>query len=333
MNVALGMRGSVSIVYPCYGFLLKPCVACNKEFENHRSIVGIFIGMVVIVTFFNKLIHNGCCIVKNARMECLVKIVSAQTPQKNLFVRWKTLRGFSAIIGFVVIAVILESIVVAYAMSIGVKDNSVLQYRFTFPGTRNVITLGLSPLYNLVPIAVVIALVTSWIYLTKSPTVRPHEPLRTGQQPKRAAALAPSPKGFIPMLRSELLHASIRSSIIIAFAFLAFVFIASMLAFPDLIFKTIANAYANNPSLLSFIKGSGSFFAPLVNFLNGAIPVVGPGFRDFADALGRSLAPIANLDNSGKYLFFQNAAAWLSAFAVLVYGELSRRGYRYRRIR
>lgn len=253
--------------------------------------------------------------------------MSGQITQKSLFVRWKTLRGLSAIIGFVIVASLLELVVVAYSMSIGIVDSSVVSY------TIGGLTLSISPLYQFVPIAVVLALVTSWIYLTKVPAMRPREPLKTGQQSKRAPVTAAVPKGFMPRLRSELLRASIKSAVIVVFVFLAFTFIMSMLAFPDLIFRTISNAYSNNPELLGFIRGSGEFFAPLANFVNGAIPIIGPGFRDFASSLGGSLAPVANLDAQGKYLFFQNMAVWLSAFVALVYGELSKRGYRYRRIR
>lgn len=258
-----------------------------------------------------------------------MNIVSNPTAHKGLLVRWKTSRGLAAIIVFLIIAVLLEFVVVVYAMSLGVKDESVVQYSFKFPGTGWTVTLGISLLFHLVPITVVIALVSSWIYLTKRSAVRLREPAKTGSGVKRAKQS--EIKSIMTRLRSELLQASIRSAMIVLFMFMAFTFIASLLAYPQLIFRTIANAYANNPSLLSFIKGSGRIFAPLASFVNGAVPTIGPGFRDFAAGLGSSLAPLANLDNAGKYLVFQNVAAWVSALTALTYGEFSRRGYRRRK--
>jgi hypothetical protein len=42
---------------------------------------------------------------------------------------------------------------------------------------------------------------------------------------------------------------------------------------------------------------------------------------------------LADLDNVGKYLFFQNIAAWVSALVALFYGEYIRKSYRYRKSR
>jgi hypothetical protein len=42
---------------------------------------------------------------------------------------------------------------------------------------------------------------------------------------------------------------------------------------------------------------------------------------------------LADLDNVGKYLFFQNIAAWVSALVTLFYGEYTRKSYRYRKSR
>jgi len=230
------------------------------------------------------------------------------------------------VIIFLIIAVLLELVVVVYAMSLGVKDQSVVQYSFRFPGTDWKATIGISLLFQLVPIMVVIALVSSWIYLTERSAVRRREPPKTGPSAKRSEI-----KDIMTRLKSELLEAPIKSAIFVFFMFMTFAFIVSLLVYPHLIFHTIANAYTNNPSLLSFIKGSGRIFAPLAWFVNGAVPAIGPGFRYFAAGLGNLLAPLADLDNPGKYLVLQNAAAWISALIALTYGEFSRRGYRHRK--
>lgn len=230
---------------------------------------------------------------------------------------------------FILVALLLEILVVVYAMSLGVQDQSVVQYSFKLPGTGWTGSIGMSLLFHLVPLAVVTALVSSWVYLAKRPTSKTRESVRNVQDTKRLNQTGT--RSFVNALRFKLHQAPIRSAVIVLLGFIGFVMLLSLLAYPQLIYQTIANAYANNPSLLNFIKGSGSIFAPLGSFVNGAIPLVGPGFRDFVSGLGSSLGLIANLDNPGKYLFFQNAAAWVSAIIALMYSEFSRRGYRYRK--
>jgi len=65
--------------------------------------------------------------------------------------------------------------------------------------------------------------------------------------------------------------------------------------------------------------------------MNNALLSAAPGFRDFVAGLGIVIKPLADLDNVGKYLVFQNVAVWVSAIAVLFYGEYVRKGYRYKK--
>jgi hypothetical protein len=261
----------------------------------------------------------------------MVNTVSAPNVRKSLLIRWRTLRGLVSIIIFLVIALLLELLIVFYAIGLGVNDQSVVQYSFKFPGTGWTATVGMSLLFHLVPLVAVLALVSSWAYLAKHPAVGPREPARSTQTAKRAKH--PEARSYVTRLRSELLQAPTKSAVIVLFTFIGFAFVLSLLAYPQLIYQTIAHAYENNPSLLSFIKGSGKVFSPFGSFANGAIPFIGPAFRDFAASLGGSFAFLANLDNPGKYLVFQNVAVWVSAVLALAYSELSRSGYRYKKIR
>jgi hypothetical protein len=56
-----------------------------------------------------------------------------------------------------------------------------------------------------------------------------------------------------------------------------------------------------------------------------------PTFRDFVLSIGIIIKPLVDSDNVGKYLTFQNAAAWICAILVLIYGEYARKGYRYKK--
>ncbi len=58
-----------------------------------------------------------------------------------------------------------EFLVVVYAMDLGVKDVGVLTINWP-------VTITISPLFHLVPIAVIITLLFTWIYFTKKLSVK-----------------------------------------------------------------------------------------------------------------------------------------------------------------
>jgi hypothetical protein len=45
--------------------------------------------------------------------------------------------------------------------------------------------------------------------------------------------------------------------------------------------------------------------------------------------VGNLFSGLANTDNEGKYLFFQNAATWFCALIVLFYGEFLSKTHKY----
>jgi hypothetical protein len=271
-------------------------------------------------------------------------------------VHWATLKGLAAIILFLVIAILMEYLIVLYAVSLGVeeKPEHFLQWSFKFPGTGWIIRIAISPLFHLVPIAVIIVLVSSWAYLTKYAAVKPGE-ARKGEvevQVKRGKeSRLKEVRKFFGKVKSGLLRvrglaylwqkihfarATIKSALTVLIVFSAFILVVSLLAYPQLIYQTVLNAYTNNPSLLNFVKGVSQALAPIgaiFSAINSALLFVAPGFRGFALSLGTITGPLTDLDNSGKYLVFQNVAAWVSALAALLYGQRLRRGYRYRRSR
>jgi hypothetical protein len=106
----------------------------------------------------------------------------------------------------------------------------------------------------------------------------------------------------------------------------------SFLAYPQLIYRTVANAFQTNPSLLGFVKSTGQALAPLGEIGKGLTFAL-PGMRDFFNGFGGVIKPLAGLDNAGKYLLIQNAAAWISAFVALFYVQLRGRPFQYKRAR
>jgi hypothetical protein len=273
---------------------------------------------------------------------------SSQGPSRLSVIRWTTLKGLAALLPFLIGAILVECVVVVYAESLGVKDSNLLQWSFIFPGTGWDLTLAISPLFHLVPIVVITSLVSSWTYLVKSLVRRPVEAQKAkwGIAAKRAKdgktsllgriGAALSKANFVAYFQRKMKIArpTAKGALVVFAAFVTFVVLFSLFTYPQLIFQTIASAYQNNPSLLNFVRGTGAALSPIGSFFSGvndAILSASSGFRDFLLSLGAILAPVAGLDNVGKYLVFQNAAAWISGLIVLLYGSHGQRSHRYKR--
>lgn len=271
--------------------------------------------------------------------------MTAQPSSKRMVIRWTTVKGLVALFLFILIAAVAEYAIVLYAISLGAEDNSVLQWSFKFPGTGWDVTLTVSPLFHLVPVAVAISLVSSWVYFTKHVAVRPADIQRgrqaVGKRGKerglrrilaRIKSALSKVKGFAYLgKRIHFARATIRSALTVLIVFLLIILAVSLLTYPHLIQQTIVNAYQNNPSLLNFVRGVGEALAPVgsvFSAVNNGLLSASPGFRDFVVSLGNLISPLADLDAAAKYLVFQNAAAWISAIIVLLRGEFGRKGYR-----
>jgi hypothetical protein len=259
-------------------------------------------------------------------------------------IRWTTLKGLTAILLFLIATALIEYVIVLYAINLGVNETP-LQFSLQFLGTDWIITIAISPLFHLVPIAVIIALMSSWTYLTRHTTLKPRETAKGKTQPtkrKKEKKVFGRVKGGLLRVKSvayiwrkiHFARATIKSALSVLLLFSAFVFIVSLLAYPQLIYRTISNAYQNNPSLLNFVKSTAQALTPIGGIfsgINNALLSAAPTFRDFVINLGIIIKPLADSDNIGKYLVFQNAAAWICAITILFYGEYARKGYRYRK--
>ncbi len=279
-------------------------------------------------------------------------------------IRWTTLKGFAAIILFLIIAALTEYFIVLYAINLGVKDTALLQWSIQFPGTDWIITISISPLFHLVPVAVIITLLFSWTYLTRHAAVKPYEVGRekgglvskgmkekSKEAQKLMSKINHAIKNFFGKIEAGLLRirgvayiwkkihfarATIKSALTVFLVFSVFILIISLLAYPKLIYQIISDGYQNNSSLLNFVKGTAEALAPIGGIfspINNALLSAALGFRNFALSLGTIIKPLVDSDNAGKYLFFQNVAAWVSALAALFYGERMRKGYRYKKSR
>jgi hypothetical protein len=102
----------------------------------------------------------------------------------------------------------------------------------------------------------------------------------------------------------------------------------SLFAFPRVIYQLVASVYENNPSLDDFARGTATYLGTVFSSINNALIGAAPGFGNFAVAIGTVIAPLATLNNAGKYLVLQNAAAWASSLVVILYAKYGRKGLR-----
>jgi len=294
----------------------------------------------------------------------MVNELTTQPAPKRPIFRQTALKNSASIILFLIIAALAEYFVVLYAISLGTTDTSLVEWSFQFPGTNWPVTITISPLFHLVPIAVIITLAFSWIYMAKQVSARRQEtqkrktgiPANQGTTLKKLMSrISRSVKRFFGRIKSGFLKArgisylaerispargSIRGAITVLFVFLLFAFVFSLLAYPQLIYWIVTSIYQNNSSVYNFVmsvnnsvKGFAEALSPIgwiSTNINNFLLATAPGLRTVAMRFGSVTVPLASLDNAGKYLVFQNAAACLSVLAILIYGEYMR-AHRYRR--
>ena len=264
-------------------------------------------------------------------------------------IHWNTLKGSISIIVFLAVAVLAEFLVVLYAMDLGVKD--VGELTTSWP-----VRITISPLFNLVPIAVIITLLFTWVYLTKKLSVRRVQPIgravikqptsKKSQSPKVSAEKTEPSRPKVTGLSSiwqkiYSARATIKSALIVFLAFAVLVLMVSQLAYPRVIYQAIAGSYQSHSWAYNFVvsvANSLSGFARAVSpigwiatAIHNGLVAISPGVGAIDVAFGGLIGPFANLDPAGKYLVFQNAAAWISVTLVLLYGQYAGRSYRYRK--
>jgi len=248
-----------------------------------------------------------------------------------------TSRGILAVAFFTLLAIVIESLIVLYAISLGTTDRALII--FTWPTT-----ITISPLFHIVPIPVVMILVACFAYLTKKLVTRPLEqktvskPQKHSKAPLTKTEQKPNQTGWQRILQR---NRNIKTAIIVTLFFLLFTLAVTVLAYPQLIYSTIVSGFQNNPSLANFastvnnvIQGFNQATGPLggiATAINNGIRILSPGIRAAGTALGNTLAPLATIDAAGKYLAIQNVAAWITVFAVIFYSRYVRKPLRYRR--
>lgn len=214
-------------------------------------------------------------------------MLSSEKPLKRLIFRWTALKGLTAIILFVVLALIIEYIIIYLFMSSGLTDDFLISQAFQIPGTAFSFTITISPIFHLMPLGVIIVMVSSWTYLTKYIAVVPQKvstPRKT-QEARRQRYARPGKARFksirqalkklnrrirgvtrrvstavrrirgvsYVLQRLSFAEATIKSAATIVAIFLVSVFALSILTYPSLIHDRITGLYGANPSFHGFV--------------------------------------------------------------------------------
>lgn len=90
--------------------------------------------------------------------------MTSEEPRKRLFLRWTAPKGVVAIVLFFILGLLIEYLLVNFFISSGLADKFLVKF----------FTINISPLFHLMPLAVIIVLISSWAYLTKYIAVVPH---------------------------------------------------------------------------------------------------------------------------------------------------------------
>jgi hypothetical protein len=282
-----------------------------------------------------------------------------RTEQSNKAIRWPMLRRPISIIVFLAVASLIEFAVILCALALGLQDTSILQWSFQFPGTSSQVVLSVSPLLHLIPICIIVTLGFSWIYLTRRTSIKRQEirrgrvePARRQKSGKKGLMWRISHVGsdYSKRIRTRLSKSKIgmylsqvsfRSASKVLVIFVAFVILFLFLAYPQLIYHAVSDAYRTNRGLYNFVIGTDNWangvaqaIAPIgwiSTGINNGLLALAPAVGNVGAGLGRLLTPLATLDNMGKYLFLQNASAWIAVFIVLLVGERAGKIYSYKK--
>lgn len=287
------------------------------------------------------------------------ELAAIETHERQPSRVWRTRRHVSLIL-FLVISLIFEVVVIYTFLTLGLTDQHAWTSVLTIPGANWSFVMAVSPLFHLLPIAVIIVLLASWTYLAKSTTMLPQReiPRRTQTLPRaqeigrprttrrffrdfnrrlqRIGRTVKSGFGRIPGVsyvsrRLSSSRASVRSGLMVLLIFISIAVGFVFVAYPNLIHDLTVNLYRGFPALADFITGTNGWFRNIgtavpalgdfVGSISNAFIKMAPGFRRTLEAAGMSITtPIFQLDVVGKYILGQNLGSWTAAVLAILYG-------------
>jgi len=227
---------------------------------------------------------------------------------KHLSLRWTAPRGFWAFLLFLLLAFLSEYALISSFQSVGLRDQNVLSRTFQIPSTSWSFKLGVSPLFHLLPLSIVIVLTSCWAYLSRRVAVSPWraEPLARKPLPilrekegrrlrrlklfvrrveRRVQRATRKVKAALYRIRGVsyvsrhlfISRAAVRSAVIVLAVFFSVFLLLHVNVFPRLLHDVVVEFYRRHPSFLGFVvgtrevaRGIGGAFSP-VGWLGSAV--------------------------------------------------------------
>jgi hypothetical protein len=244
---------------------------------------------------------------------------------------------------FLALAIISEFFMISFFTGVGLKEAFALKF----------FTITISPLFHLLPLGVILVLVASWIYFTKYLVKRSRRKTsakasqisrrRTGRRKTRMNVLqrivAAVENVFSKVAnffgrsrgvsfgqrRRSFGRLAVESIVTVLAIFLLSIIIVSVLVYPRLFTDFAVGIYSSNSALQGFLMQLNGILREILSPLNA----LAPGLRSFFEALVPSRAQsLIGGDLLWRYVFVQNAAAWISALGALAYGRYFSNSYR-----
>jgi len=230
-------------------------------------------------------------------------MTKAETQWKRLTVRWRGAKGFSAMVLFLFLALLLEAFLVYSFQTLGLADPSAKGTTFLVPLTNWTLGVSVSPLLHLLPLGVIIVMMCSWAYLTKYTAFVPERPepsrrvsastFRREQEARRFRSLrrftrrisrrlqrvGRAVKSGVQRIRgvsyiSQRLYfarATVRSALTVLLIFLSIALLLFVIEYPDVIRVLAVNLHMGSPTFRDFVLGTTQW----VQGIGQAVPPLG----------------------------------------------------------
>jgi hypothetical protein len=263
-------------------------------------------------------------------------MASKGTGDSLTFGGWTAPKGLLTIGLFIALAFISEFFTVSFFAGSGLTETS------AYP-------LPVSPLFHLLPLAVILVLVSSWMYLTKYIAKRPQRTSpakvsktrrRRPRRTKSAQSVMGTIKKFFSKISSVFTRSrgvssapqrlsfgrvALESTVTVLTVFLLSIILLSVLVYPNLFTDFAVDFYSKTSPLQDFMR---SLADALVSIASG-LDSIAPSFRNaFEDLVSARFPALTEGDLLWRYVFCQNAAAWVSAISALTYVKYFSNTYR-----
>ncbi len=257
--------------------------------------------------------------------------MSSKVQEYNSTFRWTAPKKLFTIITFFMLSLISEFVIVSFFAGSGLIK--VTSY------------LPVSPLFHLLPLAVIVVLVFSWMNLTKHVVMKRYRktPFKVSKTPRRQSrrrieskgGLIKAVKNFFSKITAIFLHSSnvsvmprkltfrraaIESTVTILTIFLLSIILLSILAYPRLFSDFAVEFYSTTSPIQSLMQSLANTLVPIASGLNS----IAPSFSKIFDGLV-VIQSLAGEDLLVRYVFCQIAATLISVVSVLVYVRFSKK--------